>query len=140
MSRREANSRISPTGYSRKIQPSHVTHVGVLVRKLPHTGGESPVQSVGVARATVVSFAGARGRCLGCDWRGHRLLRNGARLCQIARTIWPPDCRLPTRAGKTRLDGAGDHEGTIAGPEPYWHDGSRDRASVTYLLGQVEKR
>src|SRR5436853_4860712 len=112
----------------------------MLVRKLPHTGGESPVQSVGVARATVVSFAGARGRCVGCDWRGHRLLRNGARLRQIARTIRPPDCRLPTRAGKTRLDGAGDHEGTIARPAPYSHDGSGDRASLTNFAGQAEQR
>src|ERR1700730_5535250 len=95
----------------------------MLVRKLPHTGGESPAQGVGAARAAVVSFAGAGGRCVGCDWRRHRLLRNGTRLRQIASTVWPSDCRVPTGAGKTRLDGAGDYQGVIAGVASYPHDG-----------------
>ena len=56
----------------------------MLVRKLPHTGGESVVQSVGTARAAIMSLAGARRRGLGCDWGGYRLLRNSARLRQIA--------------------------------------------------------
>src|SRR5438876_492691 len=87
--------RISCAGYRGKIQPAHVAHVGVLVRKLPDSGGEPPAQSIRTACAAIVSLAGACGRGVGCDWRGHRLLRNGARLRQIASTIWPPDCRLP---------------------------------------------
>src|SRR5260370_28432902 len=94
----------------------------MLVRELPRPGGESVAQSFRVARAAIVSLASARGRGVGRDWRGHRLLRNRARLCQIARTIWSPDCRFPTGAGKTRLDGAGDHEGAIAGVASDPHD------------------
>src|SRR5438477_6838380 len=112
----------------------------MLVRKLSHTGGESPVQSVGVARATVVSFAGARGRCVGCDWRGHRLLRNGACLRQIPRTIWPPDCRLPTRAGKIGLDGAGDYESAITRIASYTHDGGGNGTASADFAGQAQQR
>src|ERR1700676_4745803 len=111
----------------------------MLVRKLPHTGGESLAEGVGVARAAVVSFTSACRRCMGCDWRGHRLLRNGTRIRQIAGTIWPPDCGLPTGAGKTRLDGAGDYEGATAGVASHTHDGSGQSSPCAHLLGEGEK-
>src|SRR5206468_5266740 len=101
-------SRISCAGYRGKIQLADVAHVGVLVRKLPHPGGESPPQSVGATCAFIVPLASACRYCVGRDWCGHRLLRNGARLRQIARAVWPPDCWFPTGAGKTRLDAARD--------------------------------
>src|SRR5713101_2418718 len=101
----------------------------MLVREMPHTDGQSSAQRLGAARAAIVSFTGACGRGVGCDWRGYRLLRNGARLRQIASTIWPPDCRVPTCAGKTRLDGAGDYEGAIARVTAHPHDGGRHGAA-----------
>ena len=134
--RGEGCARISRAGYRREIQPAHVAHVGMLVRELPHSGGESTAERIGFARAAVVSFAGARRHCLGRDWRGDRLLRNGARLRQIARTIRPPDCRLPTGAGKTRLDGAGNYEGAITRVASDAHDGSGHGASAQISLAK----
>src|SRR5437588_8581442 len=112
----------------------------MLVRKLSHTGGESPVQSVGVACAAVVSFAGARGRCVGCDWRGHRLLRNGALLRQIARAVWGPDWGVPTGAGKIGLDGAGDYESAITRIASYTHDGGGHGTASADFAGEEEQR
>ena len=107
-----------------KVQSAHVAHVGMLVRELPHTGGESFAQGFGIASAAFVSFAGSCRRGLGRDWRGHRLLRNGARLRQIARAIWSSDRGFPIGAGKTCVDGAGNYEGAITGPASHPHDGS----------------
>src|SRR5437660_10591059 len=96
----------------------------MLVRELPHTGRESLAQGFRIARAAIVSLTGARRRGVGRDWRSHRLLRDGAGLRQIARTIWPCDCRLPNGAGKTGVDGAGDYESAITRVAPHPHDGS----------------
>src|SRR5207244_13013010 len=123
-------------GERREVQPSHVAHVGMLVRELPHTGGESLAQSFRVARAVVVSFASPRRRGVGCDWRGHRLLRNGAGLREIARTIWPADRRLPTGAGKIGVDGAGNNKGAITGVASHPHDGSGHGPSPADFFGQ----
>src|SRR6202048_948924 len=112
----------------------------MLVRKLSHSGGESSAQGIGIARALVVSFTGARRRGLGCDRRGDRLLRNRARLRQIARTVWPTDRGLPTGAGKARLDGAGDYESAIAGVASHPHDGSGQGTSHADFAGEAEKR
>src|ERR1700730_13412172 len=112
----------------------------MLVRKLSHPGGESSAQSIGIARAVVVSFTGARGRGVGCDWRGDRLLRNRARLRQIARTVWPTDRGFPTGAGKTRVDGAGDYESAIAGVAPHSHDGSGRGLSGADFAGEAQQR
>src|SRR6266545_6618092 len=112
----------------------------MLVRKLPHTGGEPLAQGVGVARAAVVSFAGTRGYCVGCDWRGYRLLRNGARLCQIARAVWPPYCRLPTGAGKTCLDGARDNEGAVTRVASHSYDGGGYGTARADFAGEAQQR
>ena len=95
----------------------------MLVRKLSHTGGESLAQGVGFESAAVVSFAGAGGRGLGRDWRGHRLLRDRAGLRQIAGAIWSSDCGVPIGAGKAGVDGAGNYQGAITGPASHPHDG-----------------
>src|SRR6266446_3920744 len=83
----------------------------MLVRKLPHTGGESFSQGFGIESPALVSFAGTGGRGLGRDWRGDRLLRDRTGLSQSARAIWSSDRGFPIGAGKTGVDGAGNHQG-----------------------------
>src|SRR5205814_10729503 len=98
----------------------------MLVRELSNSGGESITKSERIARGVIVSFASARRRSVGRDWRGDRLLRNGARVCQVTRTIRATDCRFPIGAGKTRLDGARDHKSTVARVASDANDGSRE--------------
>src|SRR5712691_12708600 len=112
----------------------------MLVRELPYTGGKSAAESEGATRTLIVSFSSARRRRVGCDRCGDRLLRNGARLRQIASTIWPPDCRLSTRAGKTRLDGARDYEGAIARVASHAPDGGGHGTPCADLAGEAQQR
>src|SRR2546421_1631812 len=107
----------------------------MLVRKLSHTGGKSAARGFGAASAAVVSFAGARGSRMGGDWRSNRLLRNGAGLRQIAGAVWSSNCRVSIGAGKTGVDGAGNHQGAIAGPASHPHDGDRPGPSRADLAG-----
>ena len=100
--RGERRAWISRAGYRRKIQSAHVAHIGMLVRELSYSSGKSIAESIGAARAAVVPFTGSRRHRMGRDRRGHRLLRDGARLRQVARTIWSPHRQFPTRAGKTQ--------------------------------------
>ena len=39
-----------------KVQSAHVAHIGMLVRELPHSGGESSAEGVGFARAAYRVF------------------------------------------------------------------------------------
>src|SRR5205085_11474213 len=111
----------------------------MLVRELPDSGGEPFAQSCRIARAALVPFASARWRRVGGDWSGDRLLRNGFELCEIARTIRPTDCRIPTCAGKTRLDGARDHKSAVARVASHPNDGSRQRATAANLIGEKQQ-
>src|SRR6266576_7005569 len=112
----------------------------MLVRELPHPCGKSFTQGIGARGTAVMSFARARRHCLGGDWRGDRLLRNGAGLRKIARTIWPTNCRLPMSATKTRLDGAGDYEGAIIGVASHTQDGDGLGSSRADLARQAKQR
>ena len=98
------------------------------------------LKGFGPRRAAVMSFARALRYCLGGDWRGDRLLRNGAGLCKIARTIWPPNCGLPISATKTRLDGAGDYQGAIIGVASHAHGGDGLGASRANLAREAKQR
>src|SRR5438876_10964997 len=89
--RGEGRAGVSHTGYRGKIQPAHVAYVGVLVRKLPDTSGESFAPSLRIDRTVVLSRAGARGQCVGRDWRGDCVLRDGACLRKSTRTTWLRD-------------------------------------------------
>src|ERR1051325_4409207 len=95
----------------------------MLVRELPHTCGKSLTSGIGTRGTAVMSFARARGHCRVGDWRDERLLRNGAGLRKIARTMWPPNCGLPISATETRLDVTGDHQGAILGVASHTNDG-----------------
>src|SRR5690349_17696061 len=107
----------------------------MLVRELPDTGRESPAQGFRIESAAIVSFPSAGRRGLGCDWRSDRLLRNRAGLREIARTIRSSDCRLPIGAGKTGVDGAGNHQSATACPASYAHDGGGAGSAGTDLAG-----
>src|SRR6266542_3512729 len=112
----------------------------MLVRELPHTCEESFAQGVRARRTAILSFARAFWHYAARDWFSRRLLRNGAGLRQIARTIWPTDCRLPISAAKTCLDGAGDYQGAIIGVASHTHDGDGLGASRTNLAGEAKQR
>ena len=112
----------------------------MLVRELPNPCGKSFAQGVRARCPTVLSFARTHRYCVGRDWRSHRLLRNGAGLRQIARTIWPPNRRLPTGATKTCLDGAGDYQGAITGVASHTHDGDGLSAARADLAREAEQR
>src|SRR5207249_10847149 len=109
----------------------------MLVRKLPHTGAESPAQGGGAGRAVIMSFSGACRGCLGGDWCGDRLLRNRARLRQIAEAVWSPHCRVPIGAGKTGVDGAGNYESAITGLASHPHDGGWPGPAVATLAREA---
>src|SRR5438105_6376600 len=111
----------------------------MLVRELPDSGGESFAESFRVARAVVMSFAGARRRGVGRDWRGHRLLRNNARVCKVARTIWSSDRRLPIGAGKTGLDGARNHESAVIGFACDPDNGGRQRTPAANFICETQQ-
>ena len=125
---------------SKENLAAHVAYLGMLVRELPHTCGKSFTQGVRARRTAVLSFARTRRHCLGSDWRGDRLLRNGAGIRKIARTIWPPNCGLPISATKTRLDGAGDYQGAIIGVASHTHDGDGLGASRPDLAREAKQR
>src|SRR6266576_5175791 len=112
----------------------------MLVRKLPHTGGESLAQGFRIESAALVSFTGTGGRGLGRDWRGDRLLRDRTGLRQIARAIWSSDRGVPVGPGKTGVDGAGNYQGAITGPPSHPHDGSGPGPAGTDLAGEAQQR
>src|SRR5262249_23490582 len=130
---------LSRARYRRKVQSAHVAHVGVLVRELPDTRGEPPAKRVWASSAVVVPFLCAYRHRVGRHWRRDRLLRNSVGLRQIARTIRPPNWQLPTRATKTCLDGAGNHQGAIIAAPPYTPDGGRHIASCADLDGETQQ-
>jgi len=50
------------------------------------------------------------------------------------------DCRFPTGAGKTRLDGAGDYESAIARVATHPNDGGGNRAAHANFTGEAQQR
>ncbi len=93
-------------------------------------GVRPPARRQGTKGAALLPVPGALRDRLGRDRRGHGLLRDGARLFRAAQAVRRPADRLaPARAGKTRRDDHGDHQGATCWPSRPGASRTRRRSS-----------